>query len=241
MGKSNINFWGLITNPERTLLWFMYAIIGIYIALPFMRRMVENMTKREDVLFIMLWITCNGVLHLLKFFFNLSVKYPVPILNGTYYLGYFMVGYLIGKYRVFIEDYFKKVRIRCMGWSLCTLAFVATVCFTYFNSVFEDKYFRYFLKYNSLFTIIASVAFFILVYTGCKNKSNKLIKILATNSFEVYLFHGIILDFVMINTPFRFMNSFWGIPLLSLVIFIVTFLGVSAVKSSVLILKKRKL
>ena len=41
-------------------LWFMYAIIGIYIALPFIQGMVKNMNRETEKLFIILWIIFCG-------------------------------------------------------------------------------------------------------------------------------------------------------------------------------------
>ena len=54
MGKKITHIIGLLTTPERSMLWFLYAIIAIYIALPFTKCMVDNMKEREDKLFIIL-------------------------------------------------------------------------------------------------------------------------------------------------------------------------------------------
>ncbi len=238
MGKTNINYLGLISNPERKLLWFMYAIIGLYVALPFIRRMVENMTKQEDVLFIVLWVALCGGVHLLNFFFRLNVVYPVAIINGAYYLGYFVMGHIIGKYKEDIEARLSKVKVKMLMWLLCLASFTATVLFTYLTSLSSERYYKYFFQYKSLFIIIASVLFFLLIYTSCKNKENKLVSLISKHSFEIYLFHGIVLDFVMLNFDFKSVNGFIGILFFALVIFTVTLLGVCGFKGIVSLIKK---
>ena len=59
---NGINIISLLSKPERKLLWFMYAIIGIYISLPFVKCMVDKMGKDEDKLFVILWLIFNGIL-----------------------------------------------------------------------------------------------------------------------------------------------------------------------------------
>lgn len=240
MGKTGINFWGLISTPERKLLWFMYAIIGLYIALPFIRRMVENMTKGEDILFVALWLTFNGVPHLLKFLVGANVSYPIPIINGTYYLGLFVFGYLIDKYRTEIADWFSKTPVKIVSTIVCLGSFFCTIFITYSGSLHKNGYYQYFLQYKSLFSLLASITFFLIVYTTCKNKESKIISTLANNSFEVYLFHGIALDFVMKNVEFTNFNAFFGVPILSVVIFVITFIGVVAVKWLISLFKSHK-
>ena len=42
-------------EPTKRHLWFMYAIIGIYIVLPFVQKMCKNLSKVEENLFMVLW------------------------------------------------------------------------------------------------------------------------------------------------------------------------------------------
>lgn len=97
--NKDINIISLLSKPERKLLWFMYAIIGIYIALPFIKCMIDKMGKEEDKLFVILWIIFNGILK----GFDIGNTYLVPIISGTYYLGYFIIGHMIIKYYDYIE------------------------------------------------------------------------------------------------------------------------------------------
>ncbi len=239
MKKANINFWGLVSNPERKLLWFMYAIIAIYIALPFLRRMVENMSAKEDLLFVILWASLNGGVHLLRCIIKFNVVYPIPIINGTYYLGYFIIGYLIWKYAAQIKELLLLKNNKIIATSVCILSFAVTILITYITSLNTGSYFQYFFQYKSLFMIISSVSFFVLVYFGCKNKENKIIAKLASNSFEVYLFHGIALDFFMHTIPFKYINGFLGVPLLAVLVLTITFLGICLVKRIVFLIKAR--
>ncbi|MBE6534246.1 MAG: hypothetical protein E7678_04670 [Ruminococcaceae bacterium] len=234
------NFIGLLGTPERSLLWFLYAIIGLYIALPFIRRMVENMTNKEDLLFVVLWVVFNGVVHLLKYRFKIEVSYPVPIINGTYYLGYFVMGHLIAKHNEKIKGWLTRTWVKLLAIAFGIASCLATITLSYLKALESDKFFYYFFGYKSLFIIISSVIFFVLFYNFAKNKENKIISSISKHSFEIYLFHAIVLDFVMTNVNFVSMNSFLGIPLYSVVVFIGTYLPIALIKGLIGFLGKKK-
>ena len=105
--NKDINIISLVSKPERKLLWFMYAIIGIYISLPFIKCMIDKMGKEEDKLFVILWLIFNGILKGL----NIANTYLIPIISGTYYLGYFIIGHMIIKNDDFIIFYSNNINM----------------------------------------------------------------------------------------------------------------------------------
>ena len=59
----NIIFWDdrydfvtLFEEPVKKHLWFLYAILGMYIALPFFQLLFKKMNRRLTEYFVMLWI-----------------------------------------------------------------------------------------------------------------------------------------------------------------------------------------
>ena len=66
LGQTNFNFKQLLFSPDRAHLWFLYAIIAIYIAQPFISAIVNNISKEEKKLFVILWLLFFGVIGTIK-------------------------------------------------------------------------------------------------------------------------------------------------------------------------------
>lgn len=222
--NKDINIILLLSKPERKLLWFMYAIIGIYIALPFIKCMVDKMSKEEDKLFVILWLIFNGILKYL----NIGNTYLIPIISGTYYLGYFIIGYMIIKY----YNYINKKKNNKLLLITIFLSFAIVLVFTYFISINSDKHFTKLLTYSNALIMLASLSSFIYLYFNIKNKENIIISKLSNLSFGIYLFHGIILDFIMKFVPYKDIYSYIGIPLILVIVFSITSIIVSILKKT---------
>ena len=222
--NKDINIILLLSKPERKLLWFMYAIIGIYIALPFIKCMVDKMRKEEDKPFAILWLIFNGILKYL----NIGNTYLIPIISGTYYLGYFVIGYMIIKY----YNYINKKRNNKLLLVMSIISFVSVIILTYFISIDRDKHFTKLLTYSNFLIMIASLSSFIYLYFNIKDKENIIISKLSNLSFGIYLFHGIILDFIMKLIPYKNIYSYIGIPVILVVVIFITSIIVGMLKKT---------
>ena len=211
----------LINQPERALLWFMYALLGIYIALPFIKGMVDSMGEREDRLFIILWLA----------FTELKRKgyvraYPVPIISGTYYLGYFMIGYILVKYKDKID--YKKYTPHLAALALASTGYV--IFTSYRRYLATGKHYTTLLTYSNIYSMVTALRVFLLIYAWASDKESKVINKLSYLSFGIYLFHGLVLDVIMKAVPYTNINCFIGRPCLVAVILAVTCVIVSVVK-----------
>ena len=222
--NKDINIISLLSKPERKLLWFMYAIIGIYIALPFIKCMIDKMEKEEDKLFVILWIIFNGILK----GFNIGNTYLIPIISGTYYLGYFIIGHMIIKY----YDYIEKNKNNKLLLMTISLSFLIIVISTYFISNINDKHFTKLLTYSNVLIMVASLSSFIYLYFNIKDKENLIISKLSNLSFGVYLIHGIILDYIMRVIPYQNICSFIGIPIILIMVTFLTIIIVNVLKKT---------
>ena len=218
------NIISLLSKPERKLLWFMYAIIGIYISLPFVKCMVDKMVKTEDKLFVILWLIFNGIFKGL----NIGNTYLIPIISGTYYLGYFIIGYMIIKY----YDYIKKNRNNKLLLITAIISFIIVVILTYYISINSGKHFTYLLTYSNILIMIASLSSFIYLFFNIKDKENKIISKLSNLSFGIYLFHGIILDYFMKLIPYKDICSYIGIPVVLIFVTFITSIIVGILKKT---------
>jgi len=54
--------------PIKVQLWFMYPLIGLYIAAPFIQKMVHGMDRKLENLFMMLWLFFVGAVSFVSLF-----------------------------------------------------------------------------------------------------------------------------------------------------------------------------
>ena len=222
--NKDINVISLLSKPERKLLWFMYAIIGIYVSLPFIKCMVDKMGKDEDKLFVILWLIFNGIFKGL----NIGNTYLVPIISGTYYLGYFIIGHIIIKY----YDRIKRNKNNKLLLITTIISFIIVIILTYFISINNGKHFTKLLTYSNALIMIASLSSFIYLYFNIKDKEYMIISKLSNLSFGIYLFHAIILDFIMKLLPYQNIYSYIGIPVILIIVVFITSVIVNILKKT---------
>ena len=128
-------------------------------------------------MFLVLWLILAGGGRLLTRVLELSsidvgIEYMVPILQATYWLGYFISGYLLYKRK----DELKQK----LSTPLLAAAFIgATVMITgltYMDSMLAEDFQDPFLTYGELFMMLSSTSFFLL-NTRFKAKEHRLFKL----------------------------------------------------------------
>lgn len=235
--NNNTSFIDALLNsfftPTKRHLWFMYAIIGLYISLPFIHNMCINMSKKEENLFLTLWILFVGVLYIINSTINKQVSNPIPIIQGTYYLGYFVSGHIIYKR---INEISNKYNIYLILISI--LCLFINIWYTYHISIFYNSYFTSLFAYRSITYMFPSISIFILVIKHKdKFKSSKLISSISKFSFGIYLIHPIFLDIIKKYINISAQISYLFIPLYTIIIFLLSYISCLLIKKIPLINK----
>ncbi len=214
-------------------LWFMYVIIGLYIALPFIQNMCKNMTKELENLFIILWSIFSGLAVIYEPLINhianieVNVEYPIPIIQATYYLGYFILGHILYK-RIENNEINIKNRSLILIYILSSLI---TFSFTLYSSIKLNYHYESMLWYKSIFTIIASTSIFLLVLNKNYNiKNEKIIKYFSSLTFGIYLIHMIFLNKITEHYLIINYSPILTIPILSLIILFLSIICISILK-----------
>ncbi|MDO4467897.1 MAG: acyltransferase family protein [Bacillota bacterium] len=208
----------LLFNPRREMLWFLYVIICLYISVPYIKLITDHMDKHLEKLFIQQWLFFNGFVYVLRFFIETKPKYFVPVISGTYYLGYFVIGYLIIKYKDKID--YKKYNVYYILSILFGVAILVSL--SYFDSLAQGEYIEKYLNYKNLFTNIISISAFLLLYGNIKDKKYSIISFLSPYSFGVYLIHGMVMNVVMRHNAYQSHSPIYMILLASLCILLIT-------------------
>jgi surface polysaccharide O-acyltransferase-like enzyme len=222
-----------IFTPVKAHLWFLYALIGIYLVLPFIRKMFINLDFKEELWFVKLWVFFVGGLYIIRlilqlFSINTTIIYPIPIIQGTYYLGYFILGYII--YR-----YINKIHINNKNLILIAVSsLVVTIIGTFIASLVGDRYYEGLFAYRSLLYILAASSIFIFILRNndviLTKKVKMIIDLVSPYSFGIYLIHVIFLNIFMLSFEMTNITALVGIPIYTILLFCISYLFVYILK-----------
>lgn len=233
-------YFTLIFDNLKPHLWFMYAIIALYLISPFARILVANMTLNQKRYFTYLWLFFCGGSKALRIVFDwfeitTTLEYEVPLVQGTYYLGYFILGSLL------YEEIKNGRRINRL---LAALSFILSVAVisagTILYSRHTGKFYSQFLSYRNLPELMASLALYILVLEfprPSKEFTKRFLAYVSPKLFGIYLTHIIWFDLMVTRLNVRSVISFIGIPMYTLAIAIISFVTVLII-SKIPVLRK---
>ena len=91
--EKGYDFSLVFEEPVKKHLWFLYAILGMYVALPFLQCMVKNMPDLLMRYFVLLWFGCMTLDYVIALS-DMEITYEIPLIGNSCYLGYFLMGYM---------------------------------------------------------------------------------------------------------------------------------------------------
>lgn len=191
--KSSFDLKEILYVPAEAHLWYLYAMIPIYLVLPFFQIMCRNMNlKLEKVFFI---VTTGAVLfNFVLWMMDGEAYYDLPIIGDRIYAWYLFTGYFIYKYRRHIRISQKLLLV------ICLLAMAATFGITWGVTEITGKHYEDALSYICPTVVIAAMAFFLfMLRLGNSNirpgeRAGKVIDLFCGCSFGIYLIHILFLD-----------------------------------------------
>ncbi|WP_028596581.1 acyltransferase [Paenibacillus assamensis] len=184
-----------ITERNYVHLWFLYAIIAIYMTVPLISKLVKVCSEKDLRYFIIGW-------------FSISVVYPfvaeialrvtgqpiyIPIMNKIHlfsgFLGYFVLGYYLFHYDL-------PQRVKHVLFNIGVASFFITPIATYFVSQYKGSLDELFYGNFSITTFFMAVAVYLYYQnkeTSMNEKLNHKIQAvigsLSKASFSIYLIH----------------------------------------------------
>lgn len=211
----------LFSQPAAVHLWYLYALLIIYVLLPFLRLIVKHAPRRLLVyglgiwfLFSSLWRAAAGL------FPELSLQnYANPDFLGGY-LGYVLLGWVLATTE-------KVPRRRWLVIGYVASVLITTVA-TYFMTLgageLNGVFYQYFMPN---IVLMAACVFLFCRASDAGKTSSPLVVSLASLSFGVYLIHEL---FVLMLTPVMR----WLPPIVSLIFAPVLVLVLSLILAVVL-------
>ena len=218
--ENSINFfnqiWKIALYPQFYHLWFIYALICVYLVYPLVRKYVESVPGYLQMFGLFLSLIITSILPLI-----ISISFK----SYLYYLQYFLLGYYLDRKNITQSMYFSSLL-------LFFFSTLTTIHMTYHLSALAGHFNGFFYDYFSLSTFLQSISFFILA-KHFKIKSGKIKKIymnLAPMVFGVYLIHPLLLT--IFNYSRLAINPLIIIPFVTLVTFFISFLLIFILRKS---------
>ena len=202
-------------------LWYVYMIVFIYLALPFLGKLLRNMRQSTLATLVFCWM----------FFVFQTRQFPLNLYSwsgdyGSKFLGYFLhTGYLmLGFYLSRIDFSFKKIRF--VAGMVFILSVLVSALGTYFMSESNHHLNLTMYSYLNLNTMLQSEAIFVWIKDiQIKNKSALWIQSTLSNySFGICLVHIMIIGILFRNGIYwSFSHPAISLPVLTLVVLLCSF------------------
>ena len=169
--------------------WYIYMILGLYLLTPWLRKVLQY-AEKETFYVVVLWFLCNVFNPYMQFF--RFPKIPFSHFPITGFIGYYILGYYLKKYRYKLE----KIPFICVIGVYITGFLISVLSTKYVLATTGNRISDFFDK-NSLGTFFMSISFFVFwIKFNFKNR-NKIIRMISDSTYFAYLIHIIILHYVI--------------------------------------------
>ncbi len=183
----------IVGGPVYFHFWFIYMLLGLYLATPILRSYVRYADKNNLYYFVALWFFFLAINPLLrKAFQDLELRIDLPVASG--YVGYFVLGYVLAQI---------KLSSRAVRWALFSMLGLAglTALGTFLlvseahgevnTSLYDYLYPNVILMSVSAFLVLRSINYEKVFIKAPFLK--KVIDVLSRASFGIYLLHPVII------------------------------------------------
>lgn len=183
--------YSIFTGLAYYHLWFLRSLLLIYLLVPLYQGFVYASDEKTLWYLAILWFVFGPLLGVLQEYSSIDFKLDIGFFTG--YLGYFFIGYLLGRL-----NYSKMIAAAAGIIFLASAAYMIRM--TYIATNANGDYVQYYHNYLRLHTVIMSLSAFVLLkYIGEKLGQSgsegivKTIKYFSSVSFGIYLIHAAIL------------------------------------------------
>jgi len=235
MGVGHGSVWqaalAMLQGPVYYHLWYLYAIIGIYLFMPFMAKVYQHSGPQEKRVFLGLWLAVSCLLPTFAQFApalaNLTVTYELFSFMG--FAGYAFLGAYV----------FEHIRLHGPGNAWVNLGgfFVSgalTAAATHALSVLQGVPSQVFYSYMSPLVVLAAIcAFRLLIALGGQLVwHSKLLAELSGCTLGLYCLHVFIMNRAsIVYGPLIEGHSLaWLIPLLAVAVFVLTLIPIYLIR-----------
>jgi surface polysaccharide O-acyltransferase-like enzyme len=205
----------ILSTSAAPHLWFLYAMIGAYLALPAMAAFHQAVSMQNRVLFLSAWFVLTSVVPLSSFWLGQWL-----LIDGTFfpmYGGYFLLGASLCMLK-------PSLLLKWIGLAAACAGALATYVLTVRYSIKAGSGIQQFFGYWQPSVAISAAGIFI--FFRCIKQPTRAVvrgvQFIATTSFGVYLMHWAVLLFVQLRYGSVIVNhSIWAPLTLAVVVIVV--------------------
>ena len=178
--------------------WFIYVLMGLYLATPFLQKMCKNLDKHDYKIILIYSVIVMSLLPIFKHYaiFSITSDFSIPLISS--YVTYYLLGNYFFNYDIKISS--KKEKILLIS-AIIILIFGTIMTYYDFNNL---KYTEFFYGTISRITVLIPticIVYFCRKYFEKNNFSSdneKKIILVSSTTFGIYLIHA----FFIGNTDF---------------------------------------
>lgn len=191
----------LLHGPSAHL-WFLYMIVGLYLAVPFLQILVHEVSDKTLLLFIALWFASLFMLE--KSLYAYVPKIDLTFFSG--YVGYMLLGYFLATRSVQIPNVVLLIIMVAIG--------LGNSCGTWFLSQAADRYTPTLYNYLGPTNAVLASAVFLVFKNSVQQPLPRPLQWIDQHSFGIYLVHILVLNYIhpLISWP-----TAWKIPVVSII------------------------
>lgn len=170
-------FLNMLSGNSWAHMWYLYALIGLYLFLPLMRAVSAQADKKTYRYLLLLLFIVGSILPFFEKILNIKLGLIIP--TTGIYLFYYLCGYYIHTYAE------KKASTRRLALGILSASALVIIC----NYVLK---LNLVLSYDSPFVVLMSLAVFYLA--SCSQKDWRYCSSLRDYYFGMYLVHTVFLN-----------------------------------------------
>jgi surface polysaccharide O-acyltransferase-like enzyme len=172
----------VITGKSWTHLWYLYALIGIYLILPVIKSFTDHCGRRTQGYFLIILFLFNFVIPFLNRILHITIGFEIPV--SSYTVFYLVLGHYLDEE---MPGLLKK-----RWFSVCLILGCAVTTIAVNSLIYPEG--NADLGSGSMLSAIEAVAVFSLVYTFTF-RQNTYIWSVDRLCFGVYLVHPVFINF----------------------------------------------
>ncbi len=224
----------LIKGNSYSHLWYVYFMLGLYVALPFISRLVKSLDKKYLLILILISIIVGIVIPNIQAFTTrdlYSYTKHYMLFKFDKFFAYLLIGYYLSIYK--IKNNKVIIGTSIVGVILLVLnALLGNSASLALNApkTYADTY--------SIVALPVVISIISIIYKLTDNKESKFINTLGELTFGTYLVHFLVIKILTSNGIHgNIINPVFGVILVSLLVFICSYI-ISYIISKIPVVKK---
>ena len=193
--------WPIVEHFKQVLvgnafyhLWFLYAMIGLYLVTPVFYQFLKHSQKKEIEIILIVSFLLNSLLPIIssRYWVDLGGSFSFNYLTGSIF--YFVLGYYLLNYDL---KYFNRPIIATTGYILSSI--IISVC-TVEASIRQQMHVTFYINTLWLLVIIQSTSLFVLLKSiaghqvSISSKLSQWVSSIGQYFMGIYLVHALILE-----------------------------------------------